>query len=147
MPDDERIVRQQMRKQIVGDYAEIWLAAYNQYGIIKDESARVSAANGTMIMMDKAMPFSCAAKVPEPEFATADKLMPKAPAPSAQAGLDGMPPAFDAEGKIWRYCPTCYSTEVDHVSKSTGKGYQACFKCHQLLQREGKPKPMTGGKA
>jgi len=130
----------------IGDVCDVWLAVYDRLtkaGRVTDEAARVRAANGIMVALERmgvlrAPPADMAAG-----FTSADKV-PTTKAPAAET-LDGMPPAFDGATKRWRYCPDCHTTEIDQVSTRTGGAYQACKHCHQLLQKDGAKKAMTQG--
>ena len=141
--------RQEARRRVCTEWTEIYQYALNQLkGVITDEQARVRATNGLMVTMDKVLPFNAPeTTAPVPEFKTADKIAesakppaPKAPEKLSEEGLIG--PAYDAEKKRWNYCPTCKSTDINHVSQEKGKEYQACFTDRLYLNIDNKTAPM-----
>ena len=140
---------------------ETWQYIYNQLGSVTDEHARVRAANGMMVTMDKVLPFN-APKYDEgvPEFQTADKIgkvaepkpteptTGKGEAPGKVAWTEEGPlgPAYDPASKTWKYCPHCKRTDITHISgeksKHPGAEYQACFGCRLYLNADESRKDM-----
>jgi hypothetical protein len=139
MTDNNREMRMAVA---IADVTDTWVAVYDRLvasKCVQDEAARVRAANGILVSIERSVGF----RFPENAgYTTADKLPTPKP---GQNALDTMPTPFDAANHKWRYCPDCHTTEINQQSKSTGKDYQACFRCHQLLQREGTKVPMRGG--
>lgn len=134
---------------------------YNQLKFVEDEHARVRAANGMMVTMDKVLPFNSPEyDEPAPEFQTADKIgkepepkpteptTGKGEAPSKVAWTEEglMGPAYDPVTQTWKYCPHCKRTDITHISgeksRRPGSEYQACFGCRVYLNIDGKEKPM-----
>lgn len=146
--------RTEALRRVSTEMVEAFTYIYNQLGNIKDEHARVRAANGMMVTLDKVLPFNAPKyDQPVPEFETADKMIGepttgKGEAPGkvqwTEEGLIG--PAYDPAAKKWNYCPECKKTDIGHVSGPTakypGKGYQACFTCRMYLNADGSKKDM-----
>jgi hypothetical protein len=133
------------------EWAETYQYAYQQLAFIADLQARVRAANGLMVTMDKVLQFNAPqSDGAVPDFTSADKIAqalkpsePKAaPEKLSEEGLIG--PAYDAVNKRWNYCPTCKTTDINHVSQEKGKEYQACFTCRIYLNQGNTTKPMPG---
>ena len=154
------------------EWAETYKYAFDQLEFIEDEHARVRAANGFMVTIDKVLPFNApTTSEPTPEFKTAKEIITnEKPAPKAegQGKIDDAPetvagegfteeglmgPAYDPVTKTWKYCPHCKRTDITHVSgeksRHPGAEYQACFGCRVYLNIDGKEKDMgqRGAKA
>lgn len=159
--------RQESRAMVAVDWAMCYHVVFDQLEFIKDEHAKVRAANGFMVTIDKVLPFN--APTEENGFQTADKLPRAAPpepkddkiipdehtkpqdAPETipgekftEEGLIG--PAYDPVKKRWNYCPECKKTDLEHASGPTakypGRAYQACFSCRFYLNSDGSKKDM-----
>lgn len=143
--------RQEARRRVCTEWSETYQYAYNQLAFIVDLQARVRAANGLMVTMDKVLPFNAPqSDGAVPDFTSADKiaqaLKPTTPGTVpeklTEEGLIG--PAYDPDKKRWNYCPTCKGMDINHVSQEKGKEYQACFTCRVYLNLGNMTKPMPG---
>lgn len=93
--------RQEARRRVSTEWVETYQYVFNQLKFVEDEHARVRAANGFMVTIDKVLPFNAPLDnhVPEPEFQTADKIAKSEPPPpkvDGQIKLD--PPPKEAPG-------------------------------------------------
>lgn len=162
--------RQEARRRVSTEWVEIYKFSFNQLGFIEDEHARVRAANGFMVTIDKVLPFNAPnVSGPVPDFTTADKLPrddkiipdehthPVKDAPDTIGGDDDDVFGTDRWGNVWPTRVTCLNElepgkycgakcEVRASAKNPGNIYAICPNCKRFVQRDGKPgKPATGG--
>ncbi len=165
--------RQEARRIVSTEWVTTYKYVFNQLGFVEDEHARVRAANGFMVTIDKVLPFNAPVMdEPVPGIKTAkeiaDEEKPAPPKTEGQGKIDDAPetvpgeknteeallgPAYDPVTKTWKFCPHCKRTDITHISgensRRPGSEYQACFGCRVYLNIDGKEKDMgpRGAKA
>jgi hypothetical protein len=144
--------------ELIDETVEAHKAIYDKLGHIKDEQARVRAANGLMVVLDYHHVFTPDAKPTAPAPTTTATPPATAPTKERAPGTPYKPKSLDPRKRIpmtelmtmrfwtgaydrvklhFEHCPNCENDEIDAHSEAKGKDYQACFECRMFLNPDG----------